>query len=78
MAFWKIKSGAHDAKINDYRKVSNERMVARLASIKSSIKGVPPAKRAKLEAEAKAILADLGARDEALDKIVKDLVGDEE
>ncbi len=72
---FKLFAGAHDAEVGpDLAKVSKERMVGRVARLSASAKGdISKAKKAALKKELKAILSELGAREEALAQIVTDL-----
>jgi len=81
MALFNLNATAHPATItHDYAKVSKERMIARVGSIKASLaldarKGgqMSAEKKSNLKEEVKGILRELGAREEALDKIVESL-----
>ena len=76
MALFKIGSKAHKADIStSYYKVANERMVERVKRIRTALsKPMPKHKKRVLEDEVRTLVAHLGARDEALENIVKDIL----
>ena len=74
---------AHDATISqNLAKVSRKRMISRVQSIANSLrqdkkvkKGMSKAKRAKLTAELRGIMAELDAREETVNEIL-DVIND--
>jgi len=80
MFTFKLKAQTHDATIDfgDRSKIPKERMVARVQSVRDSLAldkrrngGMSRGKKNALRAEVRGILAELGAREEALDEIVR-------
>lgn len=73
---FKFLAKAHDVTIShNYAKVSNARMIARAGRIKAACRGkLPRAKRNQLKAELAHILTLLGARKEACETIVNNLL----